>query len=219
MQARAPGHPHRRRDGGHPNRQEPPVRAVAEHAFPHRPHDKQNERGGERRARLQEDGGQQRAERPIEHRVGRVALHMVHLRDQHDAGAIGGDAGEYGGLREGIELAGEEIGRRGVAAPQRRQDESEARELRHGGPVRRHEAHDGEAEQHGAEDRKNPCHAEGGRAGGEIGLDGGCARVADPAGCLPARQIALHPLTVPGHGIPPAARPPRDIYAASPPDL
>ena len=220
MQARSPGHPHGCRDGGDPYGQEAPVRGFAQDALPPRPHHDQHEACRQRRTRLQEHGRQQRPERPIEHRIGRAALHVVHLRDQHDAGAVGRDAPQHGGLREGIELAGEQVGRRAVAAPQRRQDQCQARELRHGGPVRRHEAHDGEAEQHGAEDRKNPGGPEGRRAGGKVGFDGGRAGVADPAGRLPAREIALHPLAVPGHPVPLLSRVRlRDIYAASPPDL
>ena len=185
------------------------MRGLAEPALPAGPHDQQHERCGERRVGPHQHGGEQGAERPHEDRVGRIALHVVHLRDQHDRGAVDGDAAEHGGVREGVELALEQVGGAAVAAPQRGEQQGEPGELRHGRPVGGNEAHDGEAEQHGAEDgedrapRRTPICGIAGRRGW---------RRRPPRSPIPRVASApdrARPYAIPGHGASPCSRPQR----------
>jgi hypothetical protein len=65
--------------------------------------------------------------------------------------------------------------------------------------VGRNEAHDGEAEEDGAEDGEDRRHAERRSARLQVGADAGGARLVHPAGGLPAREVALDSMAIPGH--------------------
>src|SRR5439155_762210 len=86
-----------------------------------------------------------------------------------------------------------------IAAPERDEQQRQPRELRHGGPVGRNEAHDGETEEDSAEDGEDRRHTERRSARLQVGADGGGARLVHPAGGLPAREVALDSMTIPGH--------------------
>ena len=173
-------------------------------ALPDGPRHTRHEAGRQRRARWHQDGCEQRAQRPHEHGVGRIAFHVIHLRDEHDGGAIKGDAAEHCRLREGAELAAKEAEGGAIAAPQAGKQQRQAGELGHGRPVGGDEAHGGAAEEHGAEHGEDGSNAQRGSAGGKLGPNGRSARLAYPAGRLPARKIALDPMAVPGHGARPS---------------
>jgi hypothetical protein len=175
------------------------VGGAGEAALPFGPHHQEHEGRRQRRRGAHQRHGQQRAQRPGEHRVGRIALHVVHLRDQHDGSAVDGDAGEHGRLAEGLEPPLEQQESAAVAGPQRGHEQAEAGELRHRLPVGGDEAHHREAEQHRPEDGQHRGRTEGRFSGCEVGADRGGARLAHPALGLPAAEVALHPTAIPGH--------------------
>jgi hypothetical protein len=116
---------------------------------------------------------------------------MVHLRDQHDAGAVDGDAAQHRRLGEGVELALKQQGRAAIAGPERAEQQEEAGKLAHPRPVRGHETHDGEAEENGTQHRQGGSGAEERRALIEVPADGPSPGGGHPTRGLPARQIAL----------------------------
>ncbi len=114
------------RDGA-PAEQERPVHfAVAVGHLPAAPQAHEQHGQRQRRVGAQDDAGGERAQRPGQHRVGRMALDVEHLRDQHDAGAEDGDAGEDGGMGEGRMLAVEQHAGDAVGAEQAAEDHGEA---------------------------------------------------------------------------------------------
>ena len=162
MQAADPALPSDGGGHGAPAEQERPVHFAAPVGrLPAAP--QADEQHGERQGRLglQDDAGSERAQRPGQHRVRRMPLDMEHLRDEHDAGAENGDAGENGGVREGRMLALEQRSGEAVGAKQAAEDQGQPEQPRHLVPMRGNEAHGAKADEHGAEDAER---------GGEVEL-------------------------------------------------
>ncbi len=125
-----------------------------------------------------------------------MALDVEHLGDQHDPGPEDSDAGKDRSVGENRMIALKQGAGDAVGRKQPGEDQRDAEQAGHFGPVRGDEAHGAEADQHGTEDAEYGGEVELAGVPGDIAANGGFAVGVDPAGLTPAYEVAVETLGV-----------------------